>query len=52
MAAIVGMVPERLLSLAAFTDERASTDDSVRGHAAEYRADAQWVERHALHLVS
>lgn len=38
--------------LAAFTDERATTDASVRGHADGYRADAEWVLRHALHLSS
>ncbi len=36
----------------AHPDEGGSTDASVRGHAEQYRADAQWVERHALHLVS
>lgn len=48
----MGMVPERLQRLAAFTDERAATDASVRGHAEGYRADAEWVQRHAQHLVS
>lgn len=51
VAAIVGMVPERLLSLAEITDERARTDVAVRGHAAEYRADARWVQRNAVHLA-